>query len=923
MRSLKISTGRTIIGNSRVKRGTVSWADILEKKLGHFHVSEMTQAQYMALDSRGQLHEKDRAGHYIGGWIQNDIRGHGNPLLVRDFGGLDIDHLSLEELLDLRLAYSQFEYVLHSTHKHTPEQPRLRLVVPFDRPVKPHEYIPLMRALANLLGMDYFDDTTYQPTRVMFWPGRCSDGEELWEHNEGDWLPVDELLATLDVEDPMTWPLSSRESTPMLHNASVENPLEKDGVVGAFCRAYYPIQLAIQEFELPYTEVHERRYTYLGGTSAEGAVIYDEDTHLYSNHESDPAFGHSRNAFDLVRVHLFGDDSDWDGAISEAPSFQEMQKLAMSNERVLQELDIDATEEFADVDTSVEAMVGEALRSPQAQQQADDVISGRVDEEDVVAKLSPFETLRQEVLDGPDLKRDDIRKVIAKANTLLHLTDIDVDVLTQVILDKAPGMGLTKPSIRKQLKSSRDALNTGDVDRLLIQEFLREWFDGGDHLKRVAKIFWSWEAGYWRQLDDEIVQGRLSDTITRLRREQPDDKELAAVVADVIERRTSAIVEGAMKTLKATLAARERRDDPLRLLEPVYKPRINTESGLIQFDYDGTWELLPHRPDDFMTWKVHAPWDPGAECPLFDDFLHHVFRNCLDPEGMVRHVWELIGYCINDSRWMKRWVLLHGATNTGKSTLLRVLQALLGDACLAQEMATYGSNKNQFTEGGLLGKLLLADDDFDKAGSLPDGLLKRISEEKRITTEIKFGGLLSFMARVVPVICSNHRPVTRDVSTAFRDRALVIDFDVPFVGAERSDQVRDRMLSELPGILVKAVDGLSRLRARGEFDVPIDGQAAHRSWEKNSNAVMMWLDECTLQQTSAEGGRWEMKRSDAWRSFDRWMRDAGGAARMSKGQFFERLEMILGNPGKRDGVIGWTGVQLSDDTVVDPETEFE
>ena len=86
----------------------------------------------------------------------------------------------------------------------------------------------------------------------------------------------------------------------------------KNGVVGAFCRTY-DIQRAMDEL-LPgiYEPVDNMpgRYTYLGGSTTGGAVLYDDGKFLYSHHATDPCGGRLVNAFDLVRLHKYGDKDD-------------------------------------------------------------------------------------------------------------------------------------------------------------------------------------------------------------------------------------------------------------------------------------------------------------------------------------------------------------------------------------------------------------------------------------------------------------------------------------------------------------------------------------------------------------------------------------------------------------------------------------
>ena len=109
-------------------------------------------------------------------------------------------------------------------------------------------------------------------------------------------------------------------------------------MVGAFCRCY-DIDAAIEKF-LPDKYVActlPDRYTYTGGSTAAGLVVYDDALFAYSNHATDPASGRLCNAFDLVRLHLYGDRDDDAGAdtpVNKLPSYTAMTELAREDEAV-------------------------------------------------------------------------------------------------------------------------------------------------------------------------------------------------------------------------------------------------------------------------------------------------------------------------------------------------------------------------------------------------------------------------------------------------------------------------------------------------------------------------------------------------------------------------------------------------------------
>ena len=145
---------------------------------------------------------------------------------------------------------------------------------------------------------------------------------------------MDDLLwLYADWHDVRQWPACPAE-TVKLPGGKQADPTAKQGVVGAFCRTY-DVPAAIEKF-LPgvYVNAGAGRLTYAAGSTTAGAVLYDNDTFIYSHHSTDPAGGKLLNAWDLVRIHKFG-DLDADAApgtpTASLPSWQQMRALAESD----------------------------------------------------------------------------------------------------------------------------------------------------------------------------------------------------------------------------------------------------------------------------------------------------------------------------------------------------------------------------------------------------------------------------------------------------------------------------------------------------------------------------------------------------------------------------------------------------------------
>lgn len=332
---LTISTGsrrRTKVW----KEKRVAWSALV-KRLSETKRTSETQKEFARMDKASQDEVKD-VGGFVGGELENGRRTAatcGKRQLVT----LDADFAGADFWDSLEFLFGDYACCTYSTHKHTKEKPRLRLVIPLKRPVTPDEYQAVSRKIAEGIGIDLFDDTTYQPHRLMYWPSTSRDGEFFFEWQDGPWLDPDKVLAAYDDwEDQTEWPVSSRQGE-LVSRAmkKQEDPLEKHGLIGAFCRAYN-IGEAIEKF-LPEVyepfEGHEDRYTYKPGSSAGGAIVY-EDKWLFSHHATDPATMKLCNAFDLVRIHKFGDldEGKTTQDISKLPSYQKMMELVTKDEHV-------------------------------------------------------------------------------------------------------------------------------------------------------------------------------------------------------------------------------------------------------------------------------------------------------------------------------------------------------------------------------------------------------------------------------------------------------------------------------------------------------------------------------------------------------------------------------------------------------------
>lgn len=328
--TLDIATASTCRATKWQNKRT-TWQDIVNTLSQTERTSE-TIKQYFSYSKDKQGEIKD-VGGFVGGYLREGRRKKGY-VDYRQIVCLDVDYGTLDLWIDFGLM--EYAGCMYTTHKHTPEDPRLRIVFPLSRKVSPDEYEAIARVVASWLGIDAFDDTTYQPTRLMYYPSTSKDGEFIFHYTDGPIMDADEVLAELPAwQDPTTWPVSSRVKDVVKRDGSgkVEDPEDKGGIVGAFCRAY-TMDEAIAEFLTevyePCEELGHDRYSLVGGSTSGGLVVYDNKL-AYSHHATDVAGGKLLNAFDLVRLHKFADLDEKakpDTEITKLPSYKAMAEFA-------------------------------------------------------------------------------------------------------------------------------------------------------------------------------------------------------------------------------------------------------------------------------------------------------------------------------------------------------------------------------------------------------------------------------------------------------------------------------------------------------------------------------------------------------------------------------------------------------------------
>lgn len=332
---------RISVGNSRKD---MNW------KAQNYRISELweklsipargteTLAEYLRLKKAQQDDLKD-----VGGFVAGSLNGgrrKATAVTGRDVVTLDFDTIPAYGTDAVIQAADSLgcSYCVYSTRKHVPTAPRLRILLPLDRTVSADEYEPIARYLAAQIGIQMADPTTFEACRLMYWPSCCANGEYIFKYQDAPLVSADNVLNTYtDWRDFTSWPQVPGVVSYQKLAVKQGDPYTKPGVVGAFNRAYGDVFTVMDKLIPGIYEPCENdpnRFTYLGGSTTGGAVVYDNGKFLYSHHGTDPCSGKLVNPFDLARLHKFGDLDDEAAAgtpNNRLPSFKAMCEFAVQD----------------------------------------------------------------------------------------------------------------------------------------------------------------------------------------------------------------------------------------------------------------------------------------------------------------------------------------------------------------------------------------------------------------------------------------------------------------------------------------------------------------------------------------------------------------------------------------------------------------
>jgi putative DNA primase/helicase len=380
----------------------------------------------------------------------------------------------------------------------------------------------------------------------------------------------------------------------------------------------------------------------------------------------------------------------------------------------------------------------------------------------------------------------------------------------------------------------------------------------------------------------------------------------------------------------ALLKVRVCPDQPAWIEKPTAHPWaaeevLPTRNALIHLPsyIDGKVYMRPPTPLFFASYSLDYPFDPESPEPAeWFRFLDQLWPD--DPDS-IRTLQEWMGHLLTPDTSQQKIMMLIGPKRSGKGTIVRVIRSLIGSANVVNP--TLSSLATNFGLAPLLGKPAAIITDARISGRTDTAVvierLLSISGEDAQTIDRKHRDVITTKLPTRFMIVSNELPKVKDASGALAGRMLFLQLTRSFYGHEDTGLL-DRLLPELPGILLWAIRGWANLRDRGHFIQPAAGVELVTTMEDLSSPTRAFMRDCCRE---GDGDEFVVQTATIYQAWRTWCSAKGQDAVGTEEEFGRNLRAVL--PGLKkthpriDGRPTWhyVGLRLLNDWETNEEDE--
>ena len=331
---------------------------------------------------------------------------------------------------------------------------------------------------------------------------------------------------------------------------------------------------------------------------------------------------------------------------------------------------------------------------------------------------------------------------------------------------------------------------------------------------------------------------------------------------------------------------------------------LNVENGTIDLREH---RLLPHRREDLLTKIAPVAYDPNAECPRWERFVHEIMGG---DEELVRYLQKAIGYSLTGSTREQIWFLLYGSGANGKSVFLNTIQELLGDYAQQASSSLMLSRREEGGApssdiAGVRGARFVCVIETEEGRRMAENVVKQLTGGDPIKARFLYKDEFEFKPICKLWMATNHKPVVRGTDYGFWRRVRMIPFTVQIPPEKRDKDLPDKLRKEFPGILRWALEGLRMYQEEG-LGLPAKVEAATQEYKEEMDGLGAFLTECcdTSDPLVKTGVR------ELYRAYTNWCYE-NGETPMKQRMLGKRLkERGFQQDRLNDGRFAWLGIKL-------------
>ncbi|MCK9519530.1 MAG: phage/plasmid primase, P4 family [Dehalococcoidia bacterium] len=390
----------------------------------------------------------------------------------------------------------------------------------------------------------------------------------------------------------------------------------------------------------------------------------------------------------------------------------------------------------------------------------------------------------------------------------------------------------------------------------LLVQYLAAWLAPICH---TSGTFWRYEGGVWRELSRHVI----AQIAVRALKDQVQ----------------SAWIEAATKIL-AGLVNREEAD------WPDAPAMINVKNGMIDLVKR---EIVPHDPVWGSRVQLPVTYDPALAWPRWRQFMKDIFPE--EPGGASKEymLQQFMGYCfLRDARYQKA-LFLYGTGANGKSTVLDVLQAMVGAENTSS--LTLSDLTQRFKSQYLQNKLVNMATETNTRDPLTTEVFKAVVDGSNITAERKYGEPYQYRPFAKWIVAMNEPPTVPDKSHGFGRRVLVLNFERRFEAHEIIPDMALRLIEEIDGVFNWALDGLYTILGEGRFRVPEQIEKDTEQLLTTLNPMLIFVKECCdLGMDPVTMRVPHVPTTDLWPAYTAWCHD-GRNRPLGRNKFLDLIMM--------------------------------